>query len=588
VLFIAIGAMCAAFFVATLGPSRLDRARADAVQEQREAREWNVRSRELWERFDALYGFYKRDWRKLTPEDRNLLKEALDLRERYVVHSLGDPEMLIDLIRERWAEIHAEECRSKSMEIEKEAEKARDAGDYAAAARLFEESLAWEKKIQQEYAASKKRDQVFSRITRLTDEVRRANGTPVWQESRKTEAEGKALAAEGEALAKSGDFEAAEKKWAEAVLKYNRVLETDEILTTKYNSIFPSQYLRGSGLRVTRDTLATRADHERLQRRMDEADKLGAAGRYAEAGKLWDEIRVRYDAMRRSHHRSAHVRESEEIARETRRDLLLSRQYYDILLQRIAEMDAGLRAGRVGGVSNEALLILGEERRIHEKFPRSNPLALPINEKLRYLVDRNSEIALVQQQLKGMLRPVPGHPGLLLLSTEMPQSIYSFLLGSSSLNPSAVRGDLLPVDSAAYQEAEECCRRLGWMLGTTVRLPKEAELRAALGTPDPARLAGQAWSFENSNAAPHPIGSKAANEHGFHDLLGNVSEWTLSAAHADDAMEFGGNYQDSLASLASIPVERRPKRDKSRLRGFRVLVEPVPALPEGKGAASKP
>ncbi len=62
------------------------------------------------------------------------------------------------------------------------------------------------------------------------------------------------------------------------------------------------------------------------------------------------------------------------------------------------------------------------------------------------------------------------------------------------------------------------------------RLPTEAEWEVAaragaesFGVND---LAAVAWFDQNSGSTPHPVGEKLANAWGFHDLLGNVYEWT--------------------------------------------------------------
>ena len=46
-------------------------------------------------------------------------------------------------------------------------------------------------------------------------------------------------------------------------------------------------------------------------------------------------------------------------------------------------------------------------------------------------------------------------------------------------------------------------------------------------------LSQYAWFKENSNRKYHQIGEKKASDDGVHDLLGNVSEWTLDQYHAD-------------------------------------------------------
>ena len=62
------------------------------------------------------------------------------------------------------------------------------------------------------------------------------------------------------------------------------------------------------------------------------------------------------------------------------------------------------------------------------------------------------------------------------------------------------------------------------------RLPTEAEweyaCRAGTIGPQYGELDEIAWYRENSSSRLHEVGAKAPNEWGFHDLLGNVWEWT--------------------------------------------------------------
>jgi formylglycine-generating enzyme len=72
------------------------------------------------------------------------------------------------------------------------------------------------------------------------------------------------------------------------------------------------------------------------------------------------------------------------------------------------------------------------------------------------------------------------------------------------------------------------------------RLPTEAEweIAARTGIPPADGIVSDfdtvAWYAKNSGGRPNPVGKKAPNAWGFHDLLGNVYEWT-NDRHSDDS-----------------------------------------------------
>jgi formylglycine-generating enzyme required for sulfatase activity len=92
-----------------------------------------------------------------------------------------------------------------------------------------------------------------------------------------------------------------------------------------------------------------------------------------------------------------------------------------------------------------------------------------------------------------------------------------------------------PVDGVSWNAAQ------GFLSATGLRLPTEAEWEYAYragtvaafhgwpalpsGTNDDTLVGSIAWYAANSAAQTRPVGGKAANGFGVHDIAGNVQEW---------------------------------------------------------------
>lgn len=101
-------------------------------------------------------------------------------------------------------------------------------------------------------------------------------------------------------------------------------------------------------------------------------------------------------------------------------------------------------------------------------------------------------------------------------------------------NPSAVKGDDLPVTNVTYQDCRRFVDKLCKLTGLPFRLPTEAEWDNAAtgngsnkgyfwaGSNNPAKVG---WVATNSGGTVHPVGQKIPNELGIYDMTGNVTEW---------------------------------------------------------------
>ena len=147
--------------------------------------------------------------------------------------------------------------------------------------------------------------------------------------------------------------------------------------------------------------------------------------------------------------------------------------------------------------------------------------------------------------------------------TEVTQAQYEAVVGR---NPSNFKGPSLPVENVSWDDAVKYCalltereRSAGRLpAGWAYQLPTEAEWEYAARGGAKSRgyaYAGSdnvgdvAWFDANSGIRTHPVGGKAANELGLHDMSGNVWEW-CEDVYVDS---YAGAPTDGSARLGSGP-----------------------------------
>ena len=118
--------------------------------------------------------------------------------------------------------------------------------------------------------------------------------------------------------------------------------------------------------------------------------------------------------------------------------------------------------------------------------------------------------------------------GFWLGKYEVTQDEWAAVMGS---NPSGFSGcGRCPVETVSWEDAQEFMARLNRQEGREVyRLPTEAEWEYAARAGTTGDRYGHvdsiSWHWGNSRAQPQPVGGKAPNAWGLHDMLGNVFEW---------------------------------------------------------------
>jgi formylglycine-generating enzyme required for sulfatase activity len=199
---------------------------------------------------------------------------------------------------------------------------------------------------------------------------------------------------------------------------------------------------------------------------------------------------------------------------------------------------------------------------------------------------------------------------LLTGSTEVPQWLYAAVMGE---NPSAHRGDLLPVERVSWLDAARFCNALSEGVGLRpaytisggevtwdpeapgYRLPTETEWEALARADDrltegvPSPLRAHAWFADNAEGRTHPVGQKRANSWGLFDMFGNVYEWTydwkgrypsglstdpVNHRNSGYKVERGGSFRNGRRNLRVANRGRLPPELSSMNLGFRIVRNP--------------
>ena len=134
--------------------------------------------------------------------------------------------------------------------------------------------------------------------------------------------------------------------------------------------------------------------------------------------------------------------------------------------------------------------------------------------------------------------------------TEVTQALWTAVMGS---NPSANKGDNLPVEKVSWNDCQTFITKLNQLTGQKFRLPTEAEWEYAARGGKLSKgykysgsntLSYVAWYTGNSSYKTHPVATKRPNELGLYDMSGNVWEW---------CQDWYGSYSSSTQSNPTGP-----------------------------------
>ena len=497
---------------------------------------------------------------KIAPEDIDVYEQAVAAYEKYLAYSGIDvrSNLRLDKMRRKLHTLRGDKIRERTLKLEAEAERLAEKKSYAAAEKLFREAAEQERRIETQYALAEKRS--HARTVGLHNRMLAMQAIPM-------EARAAALEKSGTDALEKQDWRAANRDLREALKLRNR-------LWSDYRAVSASDSQSIARLNQLVETVDSSADFEKTENFRKEALDAEARKDWKAAAEAWEKTWRTQQLLEKNFPRSRFA------SAERRREIEAARANTEARpdFAEFQENDAALReAIRERGTDRVQLLARSNAviaARIAEKFPQSTLITPEMRTRLAYLNVKSRDLPQIQKAVFDALLPIPGVPAEArrMLRTEVSQALYTFVMDE---NPSADAAEpLAPVESVSFEDAEAFCARLAVLLGRAVRLPTIEEFLAAAGTFDEATIEEHAWTLENSDARIHRCGTRAPNAAGFCDLYGNVSEW-ISATDDDgvSATAVGGDCQFPTKLLAAEHVQKSLRKEKSRLRGFRVVVE---------------
>lgn len=170
--------------------------------------------------------------------------------------------------------------------------------------------------------------------------------------------------------------------------------------------------------------------------------------------------------------------------------------------------------------------------------------------------------------------------GIALGKYEVTQGQWRSIMGN---NPSgfASCGNDCPVEFVSWNEVQDFIERLNRRTGKQYRLPSENEWYAACQSGGTHEFCGSdsidavAWYGVNSSGHTHPVGQKAANALGIHDMSGNVWEWMLDCYDGNCALRTirGGSWGISAVGVKPGIRGKGNPASRGNMLGFRLALD---------------
>lgn len=501
-----------------------------------------------------LEGFYEaRKNGALKEKDWRGIKKVIELkRQRLDVVGGSDEVLALELsdLERIYHDHEAEPLKKQALEYELEARKMLFENSKDLALELLNRAKVLEKRICEEFPCSTHKDLV--KVLSLDREMKTLVAKDLFNKCNEVEMRAKDAVA-------SGDSDEARRLYTEAIR-----IQSD--LVADFGSTSYGDYAHLKKMEEGFVTYQSEAMYKVIQELIQEAgnkDPSAAVSYYTEAIKQQEKLNREFVGSRYASQKAV-----EELELLQEKASYASRMCWISELE--VQLDERLRSGNLEDINNlikqlrEGVDSLGDKSRKSDYFNES------LVQKVAFLERVKGLLPLLQSEVREILVPLPLQEERMMASRPVNQSMYAKVMGT---NPSRNKGAMFPVESLTWEDAVKFCKKLSWVLGCSVRLPERDEFVSAIGDVSVEQLDEIAWHMGNSQGEVKAVGGLRSNELGYFDLLGNVSEWLNVGVEDETAWVAGGSVESSREELMQAPVESQPKNRRSRMLGFRFVVE---------------
>ena len=535
------------------GPKSIDYESLDTrLVSPEESKVLKEKSMKLEGTFDDLYALDQ-----VSEDDYELLFQAIVFQEEYLkslpYFNQTAEERLVRL-RERFDQTKSEPYYQITIVSERESKQFYELGDFESARIHLSKAIESQLTINEQYPLSSYKN--FNRLTQLNRELKYLEAYPIYKELTK-------LIAKSDDLVEAGELAAAAEIIQEAI-------DLQSILNSEYRSSKVADSRRLVELKNRYIDLKSEPDYRAIMKLIQESDQLVSEGNYLKATDGFDQALAMQRKLNKNYPLSRYA--SEDMIHNLIRKSQTAESFF--LSEAISainiEINESLKARNTLVAKEKIIRATDMVLSMNEEFPKSSYYDDQIELKIKYLNLIRNDLELIHSRIYAKLLPIP-EEAFMMLDTEVTQALYTTIMG---VNPSRSKGDLMPVESVSWVEANEFCKRLSWILGYVVRLPKEYEFRKAIGRLRYIKVEEYAVSSRGLKGLLE-VAQKEPLSSSYFDLLGNVSEWLYSdTVFLNDAVNhIGGHFSDSNQIIYSVPIRKGKKDERSRLIGFRFVVE---------------